>query len=59
LLKAPVVHTDLSPPAALAAPHEHRAAAAVEVELVKIELFLDAQAGAREDSDQSAGAISV
>jgi len=32
LLKAPVVHTDLSSAAAVASPHQHRAATTVEVE---------------------------
>jgi hypothetical protein len=43
LLEAPVVHADLAALAALAATHEHRAAARVQVELGQIERFLDAQ----------------
>jgi hypothetical protein len=36
---------DLAAAAALAAPHQHRAAARVEIELTQIERFLDAQTG--------------
>jgi hypothetical protein len=55
LFEPPIVHADLAPAAAFAAADEDRAAAAVEVELVEVQRFLDAQSGAPEDDNQRAG----
>ena len=52
LFPGPVVHADLAAAAALAAAHEDRAAARVEVELGERERFVDAQPGAPEHDDQ-------
>src|SRR4051812_23237136 len=52
LFEAPVVHADLAAAAAFATAHENRAAATVEIELVEIERFLNAQTGAPKDDDQ-------
>src|SRR4051794_24915755 len=56
LFEAPVVHADLASAAAFAAAHEDRPAAAVEIELVEVERFLDAQPSAPQDDDQRASA---
>src|SRR5215211_2751228 len=49
---APVVHPDLAAAAALAAAHQERAAARVEVALEQIERLLDPETGAPENHDQ-------
>jgi hypothetical protein len=49
LPEAPVVYAHLAPTAAFAAAHEDRAAAAVQIQFVDIERFLDAQVGAPEN----------
>src|SRR5919201_1400863 len=54
LFPGPVVHADLAAPAALAAPHQQRPAARVEVGLGERERLVDAQAGAPEHDDQAA-----
>src|SRR5512144_332034 len=48
----PVVHPDLAATAALAAPHEQRAATRVKVGLGERECLVDPQAGAPEHDDQ-------
>src|SRR4051794_29366764 len=59
LLEAAVVHFDLAAAAAFAAPDQDRATAAVEIELVEVERFLNAQAGTPEHNDQPAGPRAV
>ena len=50
-LPGPVVHADLAAAAALAAPHQQRAAARIQVGLGERERLADAQAGSPEDDD--------
>ena len=59
VLEAPDVHADLAPASALAATHQDRAAARVEVELGQRQRFLDAQPGAPQDHDQRAHSVAV
>jgi hypothetical protein len=59
VFEAPGVHADLAPASALAATHQDRAAARVEVELGQRQCLLDAQPGAPEDDDQRADAVAV
>src|SRR3954469_5796871 len=59
LLEAPIVHPDLATPTALAATHQHRPAAPLEVELSQIERLLDAKPGAPQDHDQATGTVAV
>jgi hypothetical protein len=59
LLPGPVVHADLAAPAALAAPHQKRSAARVEVGFGERERLADAQAGAPQRDDQAAQAAAV
>ena len=54
LLPGPLVHADLAAAAALAAAHEQRAAAGVEVGLGERERLVDPQPGAPEHDDQAA-----
>src|SRR5919108_2113010 len=54
LLPGPVVHADLAAAAALAAPHQQRPAARVQVGLCQRERLADPQAGAPEHDDQTA-----
>jgi hypothetical protein len=42
LLSRPLVHADFAGSAALAAPHEQRAATMIQIGLVECELFADA-----------------
>jgi hypothetical protein len=56
---APVVHAHLTAPAALAAPHQQRSAARVEVGLGERERLTDAQASAPEHDDQAAQAAAA
>jgi hypothetical protein len=58
-LPGPVVHADLAAAAALAAPHQQRAAARIQVGLGERERLVDAQAGAPEHDDQAAQAAAV
>ena len=51
LFPGPVVHPDLAAPSALAAPHQQRHAARVQVSFGERERLLDAQAGASEHDD--------
>ena len=53
LLPGPLVHPDLAAMAALAAPHEQRPAASVQVALVERQGLVNAQSGAPEHDDQS------
>ena len=50
----PVVHADLAAAAALAAAHQQRSAARVQVGFGQRERLMDAQAGAPEHDDQPA-----
>jgi hypothetical protein len=59
LLPGPVVHADLAAAAALAAPHQQRSAARIEVGLGKRERLADPQAGAPEHDDQAAQPAAV
>src|SRR5215207_7012913 len=59
LFPGPVVHADLAAAAALAAPHEQRSAARVEVGLGERERLADAQAGAPQHDDQAAQPVAV
>ena len=59
LLPGPVVHADLAAAAALAAPHQQRAAARVKVGLGERERLADPQAGAPQHHDQAAQAAAV
>jgi hypothetical protein len=59
LLPHPVVHAHLAAPAALAAPHQQRSAAGVEVGLGERERLADPQAGAPEHDDQAAQPTAV
>jgi hypothetical protein len=52
LFPGPVVHADLAASAALAAPHQQRPAARVQVGLRERERFADAQPGAPQHDDQ-------
>jgi hypothetical protein len=45
LLKAPVIHTDLTATTTLATPDQHRAATTIEIELAVVERLLDPQPG--------------
>jgi hypothetical protein len=54
LAPSPGVHADLAAAVALAAPHQQRAAAWVEVGLGESERLVDAQPGTPEDHDQAA-----
>jgi hypothetical protein len=54
LFPRPVVSADLAAPATLAAPHQQRSAARVEVGLGERERLADAQPGAPEHDDQRA-----
>jgi hypothetical protein len=54
LLPGPLIHPDLAATATLAAPHEQRAAPAIEVALVEQQGLVDAQPGAPQHDDQSA-----
>ena len=59
LLPGPLVHSDLAAPAALAAPHEQRAAAPIKIGLAQRECLVDAKAGAPQHDDQSSQAAAV
>src|SRR5688572_2223274 len=59
LLPRPVVHADLAAAAALAAPHQQRSAARIEVGLGERERLADPQAGAPEHDDQAAQPAAV
>src|SRR3954452_23181025 len=59
LLPRPVVHADLTAPAALAAPHQQRSATPIQVGLGKRERLADAQAGAPQHDDQPAQSAAV
>jgi hypothetical protein len=59
LFPRPVVHADLAAPAALAASHQQRSAARVEVGLGKGEGLAAPQAGAPEHDDQAAQPAAV
>ena len=59
LVKGPVVHADFAAASALAAAHQDRAASRVEVELIEVQRFLDAQPGTPEHDDQPARPIAV
>src|SRR3954451_3587820 len=59
LFEARVVHADLASAAAFATAHEDRPAAAVKIELVETERFLNTQPSAPEDDDQRASASAV
>src|SRR4051812_42874356 len=59
LLPAPVVHAELAAAAALAASHQQRSAARVEVGLGERERLADAQAGAPQHDDQAAQPAAV
>jgi hypothetical protein len=52
-------HADLPAPAALAAAHEHRAAARIEVALAERERFVDAQPGAPQHDNERPQAVGV
>jgi hypothetical protein len=56
---APRVHADLAAASALAAPHEHGAAALIEIGLGKRERLVDAQPCAPQDHDQPAQSTAV
>src|SRR5215210_4327189 len=59
LLPGPVVHADLAAAAALAAPHQQRAAARVQVGLGERERLADPQAGSPQHDDQAAQPAAV
>src|SRR4029453_18066696 len=59
LLPGPVVHADLAAAAALAAPHQQRSAARVEVGLGERERFADAQTSTPQHDDQAAQPAAV
>jgi hypothetical protein len=59
LLPGPVVHADLAAAAALAAPHQQRAATRVQVGLGERERLVYAPAGAPQHDDQAARSASV
>jgi hypothetical protein len=59
LLPGPAVHPDLAALAALPAPHEHGAAATVQVGLLEGKRFTDPQPGAPQQDDQRAEPVSV
>src|SRR5829696_6755284 len=59
LLPRPVVHPDLAAAAALAAPHQQRATARVQVGLGERERLVDAQAGSPQHDDQAAQPAAV
>jgi hypothetical protein len=59
LLPSPVVHPDLAATATLAAPHQQRSAARIEVGLGERERLTDAQAGAPQYDDQAAHAAAM
>src|SRR5829696_7526477 len=59
LLPGPVVHADLTAAAALAAPHQQRAAARVQVGLGERERLADAQTGAPQHDHQAAQPAAV
>src|SRR5688572_676543 len=58
-LPGPVVHADLTAAAALAAPHQQRAATRVQVGLGERERLADAQAGSPQHDDQAAHPAAV
>src|SRR3954451_6916889 len=59
LLPRPVVHAHLTAPAALAAPHQQRPAARIEIGLGERERLADPQASAPEHDDQPAQPVAV
>jgi hypothetical protein len=59
LLEPPIIHSDFAAVSALAAAHEDRSAARVEVELIEQQSLVNPKAGAPKRDDQAAGSCAV